>query len=366
MAAIALEHVRKVFPGGAVAVADLSLVVADGERLALVGPSGSGKSTVLRLIAGLDEATAGRVRIDGQDVTSVPPEARDLAMVFQNYALYPHKTVRENLAFGLRMRRATKADIEARVRATADSLGLGGLLDRRPAELSGGQRQRVALGRAIARNPRAFLFDEPLSNLDPALRGGTRAELLELHGRLGATMVYVTHDQEEAMTLGQRIAVLHDGLLEQVATPATLYERPANLFVATFIGSPAMNLLEGAQAAAIADQPARSALEAGEVTTLGVRPHDLSLVEPASAPLTGTIDIVERLGHASHVRVRLDGPDGPAGVTRVIAVVPADASCEAGAKTGLAARSGRLHAFGPDGRRREPGPRAGGGARPQP
>jgi multiple sugar transport system ATP-binding protein len=352
VAAIALEHVRKEFAGGVVAVADLSLVVADGERLVLVGPSGSGKSTVLRLIAGLDEATSGRVRIDGQDVTSVPPEARDLAMVFQNYALYPHKTVRENLAFGLRMRGVGRGDIEERVRSTAVSLGIDALLDRRPAALSGGQRQRVALGRAIARHPRAFLFDEPLSNLDPALRGGTRAELLELHGRLGATMIYVTHDQEEAMTLGQRIAVLRDGVLEQVATPVTLYERPANLFVATFIGSPAMNLLRGAHASAVADPALRSALAAEPGMTVGVRPHDVSLVEPAGAPLTGVVDIVERLGHATHVRIRLDGQDDAGHDARILAVVPPDALCESGTKVGAQVKAGRLHVFGSDGRRR--------------
>jgi ABC-type sugar transport system ATPase subunit len=218
VAAIELASVGMWHPGAAApALADLSLSVAAGERLAIVGPSGSGKSTVLRLVAGLDRPTTGRVRIDGVDVTDVAPEARDLAMVFQSYALYPHMSVRENLAFPLRMRGLGRAEIEARLAPVAAALGLAALLDRRPAALSGGERQRVALGRAIVRRPRAFLLDEPLSNLDPRRRAGARAELVALHARLAATMIYVTHDQEEAMTLGQRVAVLQAGRLEQVA-----------------------------------------------------------------------------------------------------------------------------------------------------
>jgi len=237
VAELVLEGLRKVFAGGHAGVAGLDLRVADGERLALVGPSGSGKSTVLRLIAGLESPTAGRVLLGGRDVTNVPPESRDLTMVFQSYALYPHMTVRANLGFGLRMRGRPPAEIATKVRETAESIGLADLLDRMPSQLSGGQRQRVALGRAIVRDPKAFLFDEPLSNLDPRLRGDVRAELIRLHARLGTTMVYVTHDQEEAMTLGQRIAVLRDGWLEQVGSPEEVYARPANVFVAGFIGS---------------------------------------------------------------------------------------------------------------------------------
>jgi ABC-type sugar transport system ATPase subunit len=222
MASITLERLRKVYDGGHVAVDGVDLPIGDGERVVIVGPSGSGKSTVLRLIAGLEEATAGRVRIGDRDVTGVPPERRDLAMVFQSYALYPHMSVRENLAFGLRMRRVSGDEIARRVQSVAASLGLDTLLDRRPAALSGGQRQRVALGRAIVREPQAFLFDEPLSNLDPRLRGEARAELIALHQRLGATTVYVTHDQEEAMTVGQRIAVMRGGRIAQAAAPIEL------------------------------------------------------------------------------------------------------------------------------------------------
>jgi multiple sugar transport system ATP-binding protein len=217
VASITLKEVGKTYPNGPAAVRDFTLEIADGELVVLVGPSGCGKSTVLRLIAGLETPTSGQILIDGRDITDVPPQRRDLAMVFQNYALYPHKSVRENLAFGLRVRHVDPRDVDTRVLATADALGLEGLLDRKPAQLSGGQRQRVALGRAIVREPKAFLLDEPLSNLDPLLRVGTRAELALLHRRLRSTMIYVTHDQEEAMTLGTRVAVMRDGIIEQVA-----------------------------------------------------------------------------------------------------------------------------------------------------
>jgi multiple sugar transport system ATP-binding protein len=347
MAAIALEHVQKTFSGSArPAVADLSVAVADGERLAIVGPSGSGKSTVLRIIAGLDVPTSGRVLIDGADVTQVSPESRDLAMVFQSYALYPHMTVRGNLGFGLRMRRAGRADIDARVAATAASLGLEPLLDRKPADLSGGERQRVALGRAIVRQPRAFLFDEPLSNLDPRLRGDTRAELVALHQRLGATMVYVTHDQEEAMTLGQRIAVLNEGRLEQVDAPEALYQRPANRFVARFIGSPPMNVLDG-PAAALASPAALRDRVAGEALAVGVRPHDVRLVAPAGASIAGAVAVVEPLGHVSIVHVST--PDG----TRLVASVPAGTIARPGDAVGLAFAAEGMVLFAPDGRRVE-------------
>lgn len=246
MARIELEHIDKIYPNGHVASRDLCVDIADGELLVLVGPSGCGKSTALRLIAGLESPTAGRIRIAGKDVTHLPPQVRDLAMVFQSYALYPHMTVKENLSFGLKIRKETADEIETRVDKAANALGLADFLDRKPAQLSGGQRQRVALGRAIVREPHAFLFDEPLSNLDAKLRIETRAELARLHRRLAATMVYVTHDQEEAMTLGDRVAVLKDGVLQQVAPPMELYLQPANRFVAGFIGSPAMNLFEGA------------------------------------------------------------------------------------------------------------------------
>jgi multiple sugar transport system ATP-binding protein len=339
MAGICLEGVEKVFASGQAALSDIDLDIARGERLALVGPSGSGKSTLLRIIAGLEQPTAGRVIIDGRDVTGVLPERRDLAMVFQSYALYPHKSVHENLAFGLRMRRMPAIEIDRRVQVTAASLGLEPLLDRLPAQLSGGQRQRVALGRAIVRDPKAFLFDEPLSNLDPRLRGETRAELIELHGRLGATMVYVTHDQEEAMTLGQRIAVLCDGRLEQVADPGELYNRPATMFVAQFIGSPPMNLmpipLDGVPGLRV-DSPPGAAIA-------GLRPHDVRF-DAATALLDGTVQLVEPIGPAQIVHLR-------AGAARIVAVAGPERVLRPGDAVQIGAERDRLHFFDAGGRR---------------
>src|SRR6476661_1197786 len=244
MAEIVVDHVTKEFAGGVQAINDVSLTVQDGEFIVLVGPSGCGKSTLLRLIAGLEETSAGTIAIGGRDVTHLAPRARDIAMVFQNYALYPHMDVRKNLGYGLRVRKTPGPEIDRRVNEVARLLGLEHLLDRRPAALSGGQRQRVAMGRAIVREPQAFLMDEPLSNLDAKLRVTMRAELARLHERLGVTTIYVTHDQVEAMTLGQRVAVLRDGVLQQVDIPQRLFREPANLFVAAFIGSPSMNLVE--------------------------------------------------------------------------------------------------------------------------
>ncbi|MFA9460171.1 ABC transporter ATP-binding protein [Thiohalorhabdus sp. Cl-TMA] len=243
MAAVVLEGVRKTFPGEAAAVRDLSLEVADGELMVLVGPSGCGKSTALRLIAGLEAATGGTVRIDGRAMDQAAPGERDVAMVFQNYALYPHMSVRGNLEFPLRMRGARRAERRRRAEETAELLGITELLERRPPALSGGQRQRVAMGRALVREPAVFLMDEPLSNLDARLRVRIRGEIAALQRRLGATTIYVTHDQAEAMTLGDRVAVLRDGALQQVDTPAGLYAEPANAFVAAFLGTPGMNLL---------------------------------------------------------------------------------------------------------------------------
>ncbi len=239
---IVLDRVSKEFPGGVRAVDEVSLTIEDGEFMVLVGPSGCGKTTLLRSIGGLETITGGRILIGDRDVTKASPGNRDLAMVFQNYALYPHMTVRQNLGYALRVRKTPKREIARRVNEVASLLGLEGLLDRRPKALSGGQMQRVAMGRAIVREPQAFLMDEPLSNLDAKLRVGMRTSLQQLHGRLGTTTVYVTHDQVEAMTLGQRVAVMRDGQLQQVDIPQRLYEQPANLFVAAFIGSPAMNL----------------------------------------------------------------------------------------------------------------------------
>src|SRR5688500_1130697 len=244
MAEIVLDRVRKEFANGVVPVDDVSLTVADGEFMVLVGPSGCGKTSLLRSIAGLEEVTSGRILIGGRDVTDLAPRKRDVAMVFQSYALYPHMSVRQNLGYGLKVRRTGKAEVRQRVEKVARMLRLDELLERRPAQLSGGLRQRVAMGRAVIREPKAFLMDEPLSNLDAKLRVSMRAELSALHARLGTTTIYVTHDQVEAMTLGQRVAVMRDGRIQQVDTPQGLYRSPRNLFVAAFIGSPAMNLVE--------------------------------------------------------------------------------------------------------------------------
>jgi len=317
MARITLSHVDKRYPNGYVASRDLSLQIADGEFLVLVGPSGSGKSTVLRMIAGLERPTGGTIAIGDRDVTHLPPQERDIAMVFQSYALYPHMTVRENMAFGLRLRKQSDATIAKRVGEVGESLGLTAMLDRKPAQLSGGQRQRVALGRAIVREPKAFLFDEPLSNLDAQLRVETRAELARLHRRLGATMVYVTHDQVEAMTLGTRVAVLKDGALQQVAAPMELYRRPDNRFVASFIGSPSMNFVQGsitrengrAQFTAPGVRipvPAGAAAREGPVV-LGVRPHDIAVESAGNGGTTGTVSLVEPLGSEQLVYVNVSG-----------------------------------------------------------
>ena len=269
MSGIEIRDVTKIYPNGVKAVDTLSLHVAEGEFVVLVGPSGCGKSTLLRMIAGLEDVTYGAVLIEGVDVTEKAPQQRDIAMVFQNYALYPHMTVRDNLAYGLKIQKLRKREWLPRVNAVAQTLGLENLLDRKPAALSGGQRQRVAMGRAIVREPKAFLMDEPLSNLDAKLRVSMRAELTKLHERLGVTTVYVTHDQVEAMTLGQRVAVLRDGTLQQVDTPHNLFHSPANLFVAAFIGSPSMNLVD-------------ARIEDGSV-----RFADITMALPESSPLAG-------------------------------------------------------------------------------
>jgi multiple sugar transport system ATP-binding protein len=305
MASVRLEGVTKTYPNGHVAAKGLDLEIRDGEFMVLVGPSGCGKSTALRMIAGLETPTGGRIFIGDRDVTTLPPQDRDIAMVFQTYALYPHMTVAENLAFGLRMRGTPDDAIEARVKEAARALGLEAVLTRRPAQLSGGQRQRVALGRAIVREPKVFLFDEPLSNLDAKLRVETRAELARLHRRLGATVVYVTHDQEEAMTLGWRVSVMRDGFLQQVAPPMELYRRPANRFVAEFVGSPGMNFLPGETVA--------GAPGTGAGVTLGVRPHDVALVPEGTGDLDAWVDVVESRGSELLVYLRLgrsgDGPE---------------------------------------------------------
>jgi multiple sugar transport system ATP-binding protein len=319
MAEIVLDRVTKVFSNDVVAVDDVSLDIADGEFMVLVGPSGCGKSTILRLLAGLEDISAGEIRIGDRDVTDLPPKERDVAMVFQTYALYPHMTVAENLAFGLKLRKTPKDQMRERVQDVAKILGLEPLMQRKPAALSGGQRQRVAMGRAMVREPLAFLMDEPLSNLDAKLRVQMRAELVRLHDRLKTTTVYVTHDQVEAMTLGHRVAVLRDGILQQVDTPQNLYHRPANLFVAAFMGSPPMNLVEATVQGDVLSfagfqirLPASMNLDElqGRQLILGIRPSDLedsSFWHEESAPTIDVqVDVTEDLGAELNVLFRVD------------------------------------------------------------
>jgi len=318
VAGILLDHVSKVFGGGVVAVDDISLEIQSGEFLVLVGPSGCGKSTLLRMIAGLEEVTGGTIAIDARDVTELPPRARDIAMVFQSYALYPHMSVRDNLGYGLRVRKTSREETRRRVDQVAELLGLEEMLDRKPAALSGGQRQRVAMGRAIVREPKAFLMDEPLSNLDAKLRVSMRAQLSSLHARLGTTTIYVTHDQVEAMTLGQRVAVMRDGRIQQVDTPQALYSRPANLFVAAFIGSPAMNLVEATLdggslsfAGFTVPLPAGKPRGANGRVVVGIRPEafsDATLADASLPKLDVDVEVVEELGAETHVIFPVDAP----------------------------------------------------------
>jgi multiple sugar transport system ATP-binding protein len=329
VAGIVLEGVSKVFASDVVAVDDLSLETGEGEFMVLVGPSGCGKSTILRILAGLEEVTAGEVYIDGRQVTDLPPKQRDVAMVFQNYALYPHMSVEQNLGFGLKLRKTPKAEIKRRVTDAAKILGLEPLLARKPVALSGGQRQRVAMGRAMVREPKAFLMDEPLSNLDAKLRVQMRAQLAKLHDTLKTTTVYVTHDQVEAMTLGERVAVMRDGVLQQVDTPQNLYGNPSNLFVAAFIGSPPMNLVEAkvsdgkvAFAGFEVSMPDGGDLggQGGRTLILGIRPSDLEDAAVWSNPELPTIevtaDVTEELGSEVNVLFTVDAP--PVGVEEVM------------------------------------------------
>ena len=319
MAEIELEHLTKIFPGGIVAVDDVSLRIDDGEFLVLVGPSGCGKSTLLRMIAGLEEVSGGRISVGGRDVTDLAPRRRDVAMVFQSYALYPHMSVRQNIGYGLKVRRTPKDEARQRVEEVAKLLGLEEMLDRRPAQLSGGQRQRVAMGRAIVREPQAFLMDEPLSNLDAKLRVGMRASLAQLHARLGVTTVYVTHDQTEAMTLGQRVAVLDGGRVLQVDSPQRLYDNPTNVFVAAFIGTPAMNLVEASLGGGevsfggfrIPLDGARTPKWSQSRVVLGIRPEsfEAAALAPAGAPTIEVVpEVVEELGSDAHVFFPVDAP----------------------------------------------------------
>src|SRR5512132_520684 len=380
MAGIVLEGVSKVFASDVVAVDDLSLEIGDGEFMVLVGRSGCGTSTILRILAGLEEVTAGEVYIDGRQVTDLPPKQRDVAMVFQNYALYPHMSVEQNLGFGLKLRKTPKAEIKRRVTDAAKILGLEPLLARKPVALSGGQRQRVAMGRAMVREPKAFLMDEPLSNLDAKLRVQMRAQLAKLHDTLKTTTVYVTHDQVEAMTLGERVAVMRDGVLQQVDTPQNLYGNPSNLFVAAFIGSPPMNLVEatvsdGRVAFAGLEVPLPAGGDLGKLSgrtlILGIRPSDMEDAAEWSNPDLPTIevtaDVTEDLGSEGNVLFTVDA--APVGMEEVMeaadepveeaaflleenravfcARVDARSQARPGARVRLSVNPGRFHFFDP-------------------
>ena len=355
---VSFDHVQKRF-GDTMVVEDFDLQVADGELVVLVGGSGSGKSTILRMLAGLESVTAGTIRIAGRDVTQLPPRERDVAMVFQDYALYPHMTVSENLSLGLRLRKLPRAEIDRRIGWAAGMLGLDALLGRKPKELSGGQRQRVAMGRAMVREPLVFLFDEPLSNLDASLRAQMRIEIGGLQRRLKTTTVYVTHDQVEAMTLGDRIVVLAAGRIQQIGVPIELYSRPANRFVAGFIGTPPMNFIDGhlhgeqGQLVFVADgfrlplQPGRTVAGTPLPVTLGIRPEDLELRPSAPAPasggeLAGSVRLVERLGGTSHIHVDI-------GTHRIMAAVSNQILPDVGDRVGIVIPSGRVHLFANDG-----------------
>jgi multiple sugar transport system ATP-binding protein len=328
MAGVTFERVTKRFDG-TVAVHEFDLEIADGEFIVLVGPSGCGKTTSLRMLAGLERLTSGRILIGERVINNVPPQARDVAMVFQSYALYPHMTVYDNLAFGLRNLKVPRREIPLRVQRAADMLDLAPLLKRKPKQLSGGQRQRVALGRAIVREPAAFLMDEPLSNLDAQLRVATRAEILKLQRELGTTTVYVTHDQVEAMTMGDRIAVMRDGVLQQVGPPQELYERPVNVFVAGFIGSPAMNLV-----------PAPLVGAGGSNLIAGVRPEHMRVDGAGGSEISfgANVEVIEYLGNEKLVHSTREG-------TPLIALVPVEQPVSEGEEITFEVRREKLHLF---------------------
>ena len=357
MASITLDSIDKIYENGWQAIFGLSLDIHDGEFLVLVGPSGCGKSTALRMIAGLETISGGTVSIDGKVVNNLEAKDRDIAMVFQSYALYPHMTVFDNLAFGLKLRKTPKADIKRRVDEAAGILGLEKFLDRKPKALSGGQRQRVALGRAIVREPAVFLMDEPLSNLDAKLRVQTRAEIARLHQRLGTTTVYVTHDQVEAMTMGDRIAVMRDGLLQQVGSPQDLYDHPQNIFVAGFIGSPSMNfatakategqeLMLGNARLDLTGQPAKAAAARPKGTDLliGFRPEHLELANGQASDAVkfpAKIDVVEYLGNEVLIHAQAEGHE-------IVALLPSEKEPKVGDQVDLAVPMDKLHIFDPE------------------
>ncbi|MCZ6625928.1 MAG: sn-glycerol-3-phosphate ABC transporter ATP-binding protein UgpC [Deltaproteobacteria bacterium] len=346
---MAVRELSKSF-GRDVILDHISFDVANGEFCVLLGPSGCGKSTLLRLIAGLEETSSGSISLASRQIDGLPPRDRDIAFVFQSYALYPHMNVFENLAFSLRLRRLPKEEISRKVREAARLLEIEELLERKPQELSGGQRQRVALGRAIVRQPKIFLFDEPLSNLDASLRGSMRVELARLHQRLRATILYVTHDQAEAMTLGDKIIVLNQGRIQQIAPPSTIYHKPVNTFVARFVGSPPMNLIEGiledrgllkigsrsinfSKQIQEDNRPSK-----GEPLTLGIRPEDLLLTDPEKSLISGVVELVEDLGSDQFLHLRSEN-------IRLIARIPTDVLVQSGEEVHLTAKPERLHLF---------------------
>jgi multiple sugar transport system ATP-binding protein len=356
MSTVALSDVRKVYDNGFVAVESASFDVAAGELLVFVGPSGCGKSTLLRMIAGLEAITGGTISIGGRVVNDIPPKQRDIAMVFQSYALYPHMSVFENMAFSLELRHVAARDIEARVRKAASMLGIEDLLAKKPRELSGGQRQRVALGRALVREPAVFLLDEPLSNLDAKLRLQTRAEISTLHRQIGATMIYVTHDQIEAMTLGDRIVVLDKGIIQQIDTPMNLYQRPANQFVAAFIGSPSMNFIPGTittnggtafrsedTSLLIPLVSPRQALLGERRVILGMRPEDVNIGDRPVAKLT--LELIEPVGNEIFLY-------GKAGTNALVARVPPQPLPGPGETVDVEFHTENLHFFDPETGRR--------------
>ena len=390
MGEVELEDVTKVYRGGVEAVSSLDLDVPDGSFFVLVGPSGCGKTAVLRMVAGLEEVTKGTIRIAGRDVTDDSPRDRDVAMVFQNYALYPHMTAYENIAFGLRTRRAKKDDVDRMVRQAARILEIANVLDKRPRSLSGGQRQRVALGRAIVRQPQVFLMDEPLSNIDAKLRAGMRGELIRIQRAVGVTTLYVTHDQVEAMTLGDHVAVMRDGVLQQVGRPSELYDEPANLFVAGFIGTPPMNLVEatltrddgvptlafGTHRLGIDDRVferhPRLRVYEGLPVVVGIRPDDLehaalAPTAPADARISANVERVDTIGRDLHVHFDIGAPvvdvpeagdgdfgaedDGPAfalgGANRFVARIDERTPVSQGDRLELVVNTARLHVFDP-------------------
>ncbi|MBE2220287.1 MAG: sn-glycerol-3-phosphate ABC transporter ATP-binding protein UgpC [Anaerolineae bacterium] len=357
MASVTYKNVYKRF-GDVTVITDLNMEIADKEFVVFVGPSGCGKSTSLRMLAGLEEISEGDIMIGDRVVNDVPPKDRDIAMVFQSYALYPHMSVYDNMAFGLKLRKTPKAEIDRRVKEAADILGLGNLLDRKPKALSGGQRQRVAVGRAIVREPAVFLMDEPLSNLDAKLRVSARAEITKLHKRLGTTFIYVTHDQVEAMTMGDRIAVLADGILQQIDSPRTLYKRPNNIFVAGFIGSPSMNFFN----ATIVQEEGKMIVDTGDFrveipaekqatfkdvvgkeVVFGMRPENIHVPQYAppgivAAPFDVTIEVVELLGHELNIFAT-------SGKNSLVATVDTRLEANVGNKIGLVMDMGQMHIF---------------------